>query len=464
MSHNQLLFALISFSVVSACADPKCPPPYMKFGNVCRLCPPGEDKEQGKCVPIRDAAAEAVVEDTDAGEDARSDSGEYLGDAMSVVDGRDADAPPGPDGDASQATDANADAGQTSDAAPEPDAGDVCSPSLCQNGGRCSEPGQPSPCDCARTGHTGATCEIDVDECASANSCSDPAYPCVQTEAPGYTCQGQFADWPMPDAVVGSKVKPDYDTTSVANVVIDRVTGLAWQKTPPLETRSWEEAKTYCQNFVLGEWSDWRLPTKIELESIVDDTKTSPSINEDAFPDTVVAGVYLTASQVAGFPQGFPWLVEFNRGLTWPSTVSGVVGNVRCVQTARRPASSPSERYAFGTIADLATVADARTGLVWERDLYSAKVDRSGARERCASLGGRWRVPTKKELLTLVDPTIDSATPPVLDLNAFPGTPAEATFWSISVDFGTAAGWVLGVNGAPAPSSDEQLHYVRCVH
>jgi hypothetical protein len=267
----------------------------------------------------------------------------------------------------------------------------------------------------------------------------------------------------MPDAVTGPRAKPSYDTTSVADVVIDNVTGLAWQKNPPLETRSWEEAKSYCQSLELGGSSDWRLPTKIELESLVDDTRTGPSIDRDVFPDPMRA-VFLSASPVVGLLAGAPWLVEFATGLTLPSTDSAFLANVWCVRTARRPGSLPAGRYTFGGSAGPATVTDTRTGLVWERDLHPNQVDWSGARERCASLGGRWRLPTKKELLTLVDPTINIATPPVIDLDAFPGTPSDARFWSSVVNRSTGGGaWLLDRNGTPRVMASTAPNYVRCV-
>lgn len=47
------------------CSEPKCPVGYMKYGDVCRRCKPGEEREHGQCVPTRDGSVEAVEEDPD---------------------------------------------------------------------------------------------------------------------------------------------------------------------------------------------------------------------------------------------------------------------------------------------------------------------------------------------------------------------------------------------------------------
>lgn len=45
--------------------------------------------------------------------------------------------------------------------------------------------------------------------------------------------------------------------------------GLEWQRCEDGLTYNWEEARTYCQELVLKWRSDWRLPTKDELKSLV---------------------------------------------------------------------------------------------------------------------------------------------------------------------------------------------------
>jgi len=51
------------------------------------------------------------------------------------------------------------------------------------------------------------------------------------------------------------------------DVVIDRTTGLMWQKKPDGSVRIWKVAKRYCHNLILGGYTDWVLP---EIEVLRD--------------------------------------------------------------------------------------------------------------------------------------------------------------------------------------------------
>ena len=51
---------------------------------------------------------------------------------------------------------------------------------------------------------------------------------------------------------------------------IDPATGLTWTKGDNGSAVDWNQAKAYCSNLRLGGYSDWRLPTIDELQSIYD--------------------------------------------------------------------------------------------------------------------------------------------------------------------------------------------------
>jgi hypothetical protein len=53
--------------------------------------------------------------------------------------------------------------------------------------------------------------------------------------------------------------------------------GREWQRCDDGNTYLWKEAKDYCENLVLGGYSDWRLPTKDELKSLVVCTNGTPT-------------------------------------------------------------------------------------------------------------------------------------------------------------------------------------------
>ena len=75
-------------------------------------------------------------------------------------------------------------------------------------------------------------------------------------------------------------------TINDTKVVIDSTTGLMWQKTLSATSKSWQEALEYCET---GEgsnyagYSDWRLPNRNELASLLDHTDVTNPMT--AFPD-----------------------------------------------------------------------------------------------------------------------------------------------------------------------------------
>jgi hypothetical protein len=94
--------------------------------------------------------------------------------------------------------------------------------------------------------------------------------------------------------------------------VTDTSTGLMWQKDTAWGTYTWDMAKAYCENLTLGEQSDWRLPTRIELQSIVDYNAYGPSIDTAFFPDTK-AKRYWSSTFSQGHQEAV-WYVDFFDG------------------------------------------------------------------------------------------------------------------------------------------------------
>jgi len=81
-------------------------------------------------------------------------------------------------------------------------------------------------------------------------------------------------------------------------MVQDNVTGLIWQKDTAPGTYNWDHAVSYCENLILGGYSDWRLPTIKELTTIVDSSipYPGPTINTDYFPNTVSSFYWSSAT------------------------------------------------------------------------------------------------------------------------------------------------------------------------
>ncbi|MCI5191901.1 MAG: DUF1566 domain-containing protein [Candidatus Electrothrix sp. AU1_5] len=66
--------------------------------------------------------------------------------------------------------------------------------------------------------------------------------------------------------------------------------GREWQRCDDGTEYTWEEAKDYCENLVLGGHSDWRLPTKDELKSLVVCTNGTPTPLSDSADEAYGCG------------------------------------------------------------------------------------------------------------------------------------------------------------------------------
>lgn len=121
-------------------------------------------------------------------------------------------------------------------------------------------------------------------------------------------------------------------------------------------------------------------------------------------------------------------------------------------------ADAPPGRYMVGS----GTVYDARTQLTWQQTPLASSYNFANATMQCALLGGAWRLPTRAELLTLVDPTLYN---PAIDPVAFPSTPTTL-FWTSSARAGlTNYVWAVDFISGYSFANDVSVTYrVRCVY
>lgn len=123
--------------------------------------------------------------------------------------------------------------------------------------------------------------------------------------------------------------------------VRDVKTGLTWQRGSSTKCHSALDPGSYCASLSLGEFtSGWRLPTKKELETLVDvafmGQASRPTIDEVAFPDTYQE-YYCTSSPYLGWSyEGKPlpsaFRVSFATGATTYSLLRADTCRVRCVR------------------------------------------------------------------------------------------------------------------------------------
>jgi len=232
------------------------------------------------------------------------------------------------------------------------------------------------------------------------------------------------------------------------DLVVDEITGLIWQRQVDPQTRDTAEAIAYCEGLVLEERDDWRLPGRIELVSLMQPGR-SPAIDGDAFPGTPAD--YFRASTYASSGDDRSWSVYFGAALVIVGSAATNTTYARCV-TGAVVALDPQFQI-METV-----VLDRGTGLEWRRDVQVAS-SRTDAEDICSAIDSSpFRLPTVKELLTIVDetranPAIDEATFIAADLLTFwTATEAESVVWI--VDFSEGTTMVAEVPGD---------HAVRCV-
>jgi hypothetical protein len=236
-----------------------------------------------------------------------------------------------------------------------------------------------------------------------------------------------------------------------ADTVVDRATGLEWQRAPGAlidtgDRASRDAAAGACAALRLGGNADWRLPSSDELRSLAV-LGRSPAISEPRFPETaherfmsarafqsqktdavqiwiVAFGPDYTNHELAG------WLALEVAALEPPQDAAAASWNTRarCVRAAEHP-----ERFrpAVGLLFD------ATTELTWQKAPPPYELSSDEADQYCATLaldGARsFHVPTLEQLESLyVDqPGIAGESPGIAPTAALAPLPA-GWFWSSS--------------------------------
>jgi hypothetical protein len=301
-----------------------------------------------------------------------------------------------------------------------------------------------------------------------------------------------WAEWPMPNMPSDSDAgtpNPESYSDNGDGTVTDNVTGLMWQQAITMagtlagnpddqsptssaalaNAAAWSTAEASCQSLALAGHDDWHLPTLIELISI-DHLGFSPALDPVLFPDpsldaaTEVA-LFMSDTPEAGSPNVW-WIVHAFGGAVGDgaaSTYARLLFN--CV---RVPHQNPTAcRFAYPATG---TVLDAKTNLTWQQTAATAVMVEPDAEAYCSALnlsGGGWRLPSARELLTLVN---YAASSPLLDQTAFPGSVSGIdgtnVYWSSTSAGVLSSTEFLDVrfdlgNTENRPSS--QANAVRCV-
>jgi hypothetical protein len=264
--------------------------------------------------------------------------------------------------------------------------------------------------------------------------------------------------WPVPRFTVGVGAEAD--------CVTDNLTGLTWMKMPNYPEVTWQQALDFAETSALCGFTDWRVPSVLELESLVhmgyyEETCAATPCGSNAewlesqgFVQvrTGLSQYWSSSSRASDYSHDHAWIVNMDigyinvqdkafsggsyykhvwlvrdSGLTAPAKVwrtgqktcydtDGVV--VTCSGTGQDGEFKPGVAWPnprFTNNGD-GTVTDNLTGLIWLKNancfggqtwadaLTSALGLSSGS---CGltdgSDAGDWRLPNKTELLSLLD-------------------------------------------------------------
>jgi hypothetical protein len=268
-----------------------------------------------------------------------------------------------------------------------------------------------------------------------------------------------------------------FEVITANNTVYDPRTLLRWDRCPfgvagtncddgTASTFTWQQALQLPMLANVANhkgFSDWRLPNKNEMESIVDLTVLPPSIEAAIFPNTPLAGFFTSTLNMKNFGQA--WKVNFNDGSVY-TDAHGNVAPVRLVRDGGTSASTdrltlPTMPSPFEVSPNAATVYDPRTLLRWDRcpwgvtgaactvgapsSLTWQQALQLPMLANAANHKGfsDWRLPNKNEMESIVDLTV---LPPSIEAAIFPNTPLAGFFTSTlnMKNFGQA--WKVNFN------------------
>ena len=122
--------------------------------------------------------------------------------------------------------------------------------------------------------------------------------------------------------------------------------------------------------------------------------------------------------------------------------------------------SQQSQQRFTQTHGGVLTVIDSSTALEWIAKPLAGEFEHQKAIDACAALdfAGHqdWRLPTRAELLTLVDITRHE---PAIDTSAFPDFPKRGWFWTSDLcAWSSASAWFVGFGSGDVSSGHRDLN------
>lgn len=264
-----------------------------------------------------------------------------------------------------------------------------------------------------------------------------------------------WAVWSMPNPATTHLPNPQ-SYVPADGIVTDQVTQLQWQQVADTTSFTWTQASAHCAELRVNHLGGFRVPSRIELLSLIDFTVPQPTIDASAFPDAPAARFWSASPYQGAASSAWGVSFAFTDGLVYQDKVEAKY-LVRCVRDGTAAMHTPRTPTA-------GTVHDPSTKLTWQQAESTKRRIWSDAGAYCAALdvdGRGWRLPTVKELQTLVDETRQQ---PAIDAAAFPNTSADEYWTSSPVPGFPDMAWTVSfAYGFDGFYDIKMFHHVRCV-
>ncbi len=102
------------------------------------------------------------------------------------------------------------------------------------------------------------------------------------------------------------------------DAVLDKETGLVWERSPQYSARAVNYDARYCAELTLGGRKGWRLPSWVELQSLVDPSESNPALPAGhPFLNIVSGELYANDYNYTAYTPQAIFGVDFATGKPW---------------------------------------------------------------------------------------------------------------------------------------------------
>ena len=194
-------------------------------------------------------------------------------------------------------------------------------------------------------------------------------------------------------------INPPFYLNNGNGTITDTITGLMWQRVDGGEM-TFDKATTYANDLVLGGFSDWRMPTVLELHSILHLDKNNPALNT----------TYFTSPSAQYWWSGQKQVNDATKA--WCANAGGGIGNHPVSETVSAGGAKKFHVRAVRDISTPTTIAtrfidnkngtttDQLTGLIWQQiptDSMTWEQALITAENLVSGGSNQWRMPNIKE-------------------------------------------------------------------